>query len=304
MTRRRKGRQVDGILLLDKPLGLSSNAALQKVKRAYNAQKAGHTGSLDPLATGLLPLCLGHGTKVSSFLLDAQKSYEAELLLGQTTSTGDSEGEVLTERACTGIDLAAIDDVLSRFTGEITQIPPMYSALKRDGQPLYKLARQGIEVPRDPRAVTIFELERVFYHGASLTIRVRCSKGTYIRTLAEDVGEALGCGAHLKKLRRTAVGPFRIEDAITLEELCADELSMPARDALLLQIDGALNHLPEVNLSLLSAQFVTQGNPVNIPQRSLRGLVRMYAVDRTFLGIGEIIDGGRLAPRRIFCQTA
>jgi tRNA pseudouridine55 synthase len=303
MARHRKGRPVHGILLLDKPQGATSNRALQQAKRALNAQKAGHTGSLDPLATGLLPLCFGHGTKVSAYLLDADKTYDAELNFGCTTTTGDSEGEICEEFSTAHLSEKLIQQALDRFLGEIEQVPPMYSALKQNGQPLYKLARQGIEVPRQSRAVTIFALERIYLTGVRLGVRVHCSKGTYIRTLAEDIAKSLNCGAHLTKLRRTSVGPFGIDGAVTLEQLGSAGADDGANDNLLLPLDSALNHLPAVELSADLAQQVTHGISVNVESSAAKGMVRIYEHGQRFLGVGEIIDNGLVAPRRIMCES-
>lgn len=304
MGRRRKGRVLDGILLLDKPTGLTSNQALQQAKRAFNAQKAGHTGSLDPLATGLLPLCFGNATKISAYLLDADKTYEAELNFGSTTTTGDAEGELTGEFATEHLTTALIDAALLEFVGESQQIPPMYSALKRDGQPLYKLARQGIEVPRASRDVTIYELTRLYFENRKLGISVRCSKGTYIRTLAEDIAKTLNCGAHLSRLRRTSLGPYSIEDAVETQAINATDCANGEEDGLLVSIDSALTHLPAVSLTPDGAEFVTRGNPVQITERGASGMVRMYGPPRGFLGIGEIIGDGRVTPRRIMCESA
>lgn len=217
--RRRKGRNISGILLLDKPMGITSNAALQQVKRLFNACKAGHTGSLDPLATGVLPLCFGEATKFSQFLLDADKHYRARVRLGVTTDSGDADGKVLETKPVPEITDEALEQALDNYRGEITQVPSMFSALKVDGQPLYKLARQGVEVEREARPVTIYELEVQDRSGDELTLDVRCSKGTYVRTLAEDIGRELGCGAHVAGLRRLAAGPFKIEETVSIQQL-------------------------------------------------------------------------------------
>ncbi|MBN9421674.1 MAG: tRNA pseudouridine(55) synthase TruB, partial [Candidatus Accumulibacter sp.] len=245
MATKRSWQRVDGVLLLDKPSGMTSNDALQKARRLFSAAKAGHTGTLDPLATGLLPVCFGEATKFSSDLLDADKTYEADVLFGVTTDTGDAQGAVLEQRAV-AFDRAALDAVLERFRGPISQIPPMYSALKRDGKPLYELARQGIEVERAARAVTIHELALLSFEGERCRLRVCCSKGTYIRTLAEDIGAALGCGAHLTALRRTVVGPLTLIGAATLDELAA--LDESARPLHLQAPDALLQTLPVVRL--------------------------------------------------------
>lgn len=295
---RRRWRRVDGVLLLDKPAGMTSNDALQKARRLFSAAKAGHTGTLDPLATGLLPLCFGEATKFSADLLDADKTYEASLRLGQTTRTGDAEGEVLSVRPV-AVDAGAVAAVLPRFTGVIEQVPPMYSALKRDGRPLYELARQGITVERAPRRVTIHQLELLAFDEGTLRLRVACSKGTYIRTLAEDIGEALGCGAHLTALRRTRVGDLDLADAVTLEQITAapeqDEAGHPMRDALLAPVDALLRRLPAVQLSGDDAERFAHGNPVAVAQA---GPCRVYAGGRLLgLGIGDA--AGRLHPKRL-----
>jgi tRNA pseudouridine55 synthase len=304
MARRRRGRNVSGILLLDKPAGMSSNQALQRAKRLYGAAKAGHTGSLDPLATGVLPLCFGEATKFSQYLLDADKVYEAVVTLGVRTDTGDAEGEILDRRDASGVDLARIEAVLETFRGPIEQLPPMYSALKRDGIPLYKLARQGIEVERKPRAVNIDRLECLGFRGgnpATLELRVACSKGTYIRSLAADIGEALGCGGHVSSLRRTEVGPFGLAACVTLETLGAlrDRDELAAMDGLLTPMDHALGHLPLLHLPESSGFYLRQGQPVLVPNAPCDGMVRVALETGEFLGIGEVLDDGRIAPRRL-----
>jgi tRNA pseudouridine55 synthase len=301
MARRRsQGRNVHGILLLDKPAGVTSNAALQTVKRLYRARKAGHTGSLDPLASGLLPICLGEATKVSGFLLDADKYYWVLCRLGEKTATGDAEGEVIERRSVDGIDAAAIESVLDRFRGPIEQIPPMYSAVKHQGQRLYKLARQGVEVERKPRSVVIHELRMERYDAPELEVVVRCTKGTYVRTLAEDIGEALGCGAHVAQLRRLGVGPYGEAHMITLDELQAlAEQGLGALDERLLPLESALTQWPEVRLSADAAYYLLQGQPVLVPRAPTSGWVRLYGSEQRFLGMGEILDDGRVAPRRL-----
>ena len=303
MGRRRRGREINGILLLDKPQGMSSNAALQAVKRVYDARKAGHTGSLDPLATGLLPLCFGEATKVSAYLLDADKSYEAVMRLGITTTTGDSEGELKEQRPTDNINESRIAETLNNFRGEIKQIPPMFSALKRNGQPLYKLARQGIEIDREPRSVRIHSLELLDWRGENLRVAVRCSKGTYIRTLAEDIGASLGCGAHLVSLRRTSTGPFTIDGATTLDFIQNNRQQPATLATLLLACDSALTAVPAVELGSEEARMVMQGNRVNPLRRCAVGMVRMYGPSSSFLGIGEITPDGLVAPRRIMSST-
>ncbi|MBL1278110.1 MAG: tRNA pseudouridine(55) synthase TruB [Ectothiorhodospiraceae bacterium] len=302
MARRRNhGRQVNGVLLLDKPIGITSNAALQRVKRLFNANKAGHTGSLDPLATGMLPLCLGEATKISGFLLSADKEYQATVKLGETTNSGDADGVILQTRSIESITESQVREVIERFLGKISQIPPMHSAIKQNGQPLYKLAHQGIEVEREPREVTIHSLEMLRLEGAELDITVRSSKGTYIRVLAEDIGEALGCGAHIIKLRRTGVGALDNHKMYSLDELeaLAEQSGPSALDALLLPMESALPDWPEVRLSEDASFYLCQGQPVFVPQLKDRGWVRLYASDERFLGLGTVLDDGRVAPKRL-----
>jgi tRNA pseudouridine55 synthase len=293
-------RNVNGILLLDKPAGLTSNAALQVVKRLYRARKAGHTGSLDPLATGLLPVCFGEATKISGFLLDADKHYRVRCRLGIRTTTGDAEGEVLEQRPVTGIDATGLGRVLEGFLGRIEQIPPMYSALKHKGERLYNLARQGVEVEREARTVTIHTLELLQLEGETAELRVHCSKGTYVRTLVEDIGAELGCGAHVSGLRRTGVGPFddaSLVDVAQLEALASE--GMAGLDRLLLPIEAGLAQWPGVRLSGDAAFYLRQGQPVLVPQAPTEGWVRLYEGDRQFMGMGEVLDDGRVAPRRL-----
>ena len=299
MTRHPR-RQVNGVILLDKPVGWTSNAALQAVKRLYQAAKAGHTGSLDPLASGLLPICLGEATKMSGFLLNADKSYQFTCRLGITTATGDAEGEVIATRPVGPFSRETVEAALERFTGLIQQIPPMYSALKRNGQPLYKLARKGIEVEREPREVMIHELRLLRLDGEELECAMRCSKGTYVRALAADLGEALGCGAHIAALRRTAVEPYDATRMVTQETLCERaERGLAALDELLLPLDSAVAQWPAVRVLADSAFYLRQGQPVLVPRAPTQGWVRLYLGDQQFLGLGEITDDGRVAPRRL-----
>ena len=294
---------MDGILLLDKPGGVSSNHALQQVKRLFQAAKAGHTGSLDPLATGLLPLCLGHTTKFSGFLLDADKRYRVTVTLGVTTDSADADGNVLATRPIDGVDAAAVQAVLPRFTGSIEQLPPMYSAVKHQGQRLYKLAREGKEVERTPRTVQIFALELRRFTPPTLELDVHCSKGTYVRTLAEEIGAALGCGAHVSALRRTGVGPYVEGETgfVTMAEVeaAAEQEGFAALDALLLPLDSVLGHCPALRLSADAAFYLRQGQPVLVPQAPTEGMVRLYAAGDEFLGIGVILDDGRVQPKRL-----
>jgi len=301
MGRRRvRGRDVNGILLLDKPMGITSNDALQQVKRLYFAKKAGHTGSLDPLASGVLPICMGEATKVSAFLLDADKRYQVRCQLGVKTETADAEGEIISTRPVENYSEAQIESVLEQFRGPIEQIPPMYSALKHEGQRLYKLARQGIEVEREPRPVDIHELTLTGRGDDWLDIAVHCSKGTYVRTLVEDIGEQLGCGAHVSALRRLSVGPYDDEHLVTLEQLQAlKEEDKRATDDLLLPIETALTQWPDVRLSADAAFYLRQGQAVLVPKAPTSGWVRLFEGDHTFLGMGEILDDGRVAPRRM-----
>ena len=287
-------RAVHGVLLLDKPLGLSSNQALQQAKRLYRAEKAGHTGTLDPLASGLLPLCFGAATKFAQVSLDADKAYRATLVLGQRTSTGDGEGTVVEERPVR-VDRAAIEAACAQFTGSLSQVPPMHSALKHEGRALYEYARQGVEIEREPRQVQIHHIDIVEWHAATLVIDVRCSKGTYIRTLAEDIGAALRCGAHLGALRRTASGPLTLERAVTLEQLSA--LDEAGRDALLLPPDLLLARLPAVALADDEAGRFLTGlrRRVMLPDAPS---VRVYGpAPGAFLGSAHICAGELIADR-------
>jgi len=304
VARRRRGRSLDGILVLDKPHGVSSNRALQMAKRLYGAAKAGHTGSLDPLATGVLPLCFGEATKFSQYLLDADKAYESTFVLGVATATGDAEGEVLAAVDASAVTEADVAAALETFRGEIEQIPSMYSALKHQGQPLYKLARQGKEVERKARRVVIKQLElRGFRSGAKaeVDIYLECSKGTYVRSIAEDLGSMLSCGGHVSRLRRTRAGAFGIEDSVTmatLEALHAND-RIADMDALLLSADAAVEGLPLVKLSQSGGFYIRQGQPVLVPNAPCDGMVRVALETGEFLGIGEILDDGRVAPRRL-----
>ena len=301
-----KRRIVDGILILDKPLGISSNGALQDAKYLLQAKKAGHTGSLDPLATGVLPLCFGEATKFSQYLLDADKRYTATIKLGVSTATGDAEGEILKECEVEKLSDQALEKVLDQFRGEIKQIPSMYSALKVNGQTLYKLARKGIEVERKARPVTIHSLDLISNDGDSLVLDILCSKGTYIRTIAEDLGEALGCGAHVSALRRTKSGPFEIEQAISLDELkeLKEASGFEGLDDVLLDCAAGLVGWERVVLPEISAAFVKQGQAVQIAKAPSNGLVKLFTEssngdEEVFIGIGEIMEDGKIAPKRL-----
>lgn len=294
---KRTWQRVDGVLLLDKATGVTSNAALQSARRLFSAAKAGHTGTLDPLATGLLPLCFGEATKFSADLLDADKTYEASVQFGVTTDTGDADGLVL-RRCPPTFARQELDAVMASFRGAITQIPPMYSALKFEGKPLYRLARQGLEVERTPRHVSIFELELLEYSGEHCRFRVSCSKGTYIRTLMEDIGNALGCGAHLTALRRVAVGALSVSDAFTIDRLVA--LSESERAACLSPPDALLQSLPMVCLDENASIRFCHGNPVLSGSATAAGKCRVYDANR-LLGVGEIDAAGHVKPRRLVC---
>ena len=298
---RRIKRPVSGVLLLDKPAGISSNQALQQVKRLYAAEKAGHTGSLDPFATGLLPLCFGEATKFSHFLLDADKAYEATLHLGATSSTGDTEGEIVTYGAVTA-SREQVLATLSQFLGSISQVPPMYSALKHQGRALYEYARAGVEIERAPRQIWIRSLELESYDGTHMRIRVACSKGTYIRTLAEDIGRALGCGAYLTQLRRTLTGGFTLAGAVTVAQL--EAMEQAERDACLLPADALLRDFPEVALDEASAHYFCNGQPVWKSGVGQAENLRVYDAAQRFIGLGEAVGDGRVAPRRVVRQAA
>jgi tRNA pseudouridine55 synthase len=295
---RKRWKDVDGVLLLDKPRGLSSNDALQKARRLFSAAKGGHTGTLDPMATGLLPLCFGEATKFSNRLLDADKTYEATLLLGVVTTTGDAEGEILRERPVEASE-EQIREVAGKFLGALQQLPPMYSALKHQGKALYEYARQGIEIERELRSVVIHSLDILRIEGAEVDIRVRCSKGTYIRTLAEDIGETLGCGAHLIALRRTAISNLDVCNAITLEGIA--EIVEESRAGLLQAPDSLLSHLPEVTLAGDQARFFLYGQPVCV--KTAPGEVRVYGEGR-FLGLGLSEPPALIKPVRLIATKS
>ncbi|WP_261842501.1 tRNA pseudouridine(55) synthase TruB [Aliamphritea ceti] len=311
MARRAKGRPVDGIFLLDKPGGISSNRALQIVKRLYGAAKAGHTGALDPLATGMLPLCFGEATKFSQFLLEADKRYQTTAKLGQRTDTSDADGQVVEERPLPAdLSFAGIDELLQReFTGEITQVPSMFSALKHNGQPLYKLARQGIEVEVKSRQVTVYSIEVLGFRGDEVDLDIRCSKGTYIRSIVQDMGEMLGCGAHVQMLRRLDSGPYKAADMMPLSELEALVEKMAAE----VDLDGIQKHLdglllppwspvadtPEVILDETQVLALIRGQKVQLETQCAQALVRILTESDEFLGIGEVTDSGRLLSRRL-----
>lgn len=305
MSKRRRGRDVSGVLVVDKPPGLSSNQVVQKAKRLFNARKVGHTGALDPLATGVLPLCFGEATKFSQYLLVSDKKYWARLQLGIATDSGDADGKVIAERPVTEVDTARIEGALRFFRGEFEQIPSMFSAIKHKGQPLYKLARQGIEIERKARRVTVFSNELVAFTGSQLELEIHCTKGTYIRTIAEELGEMLGCGAHVIALRRRAAGPFDEADMITFEtlEMAQEEESL---DRFLMPISSTVQAWPEVRLTDSTAYYLRQGQPVIVAHAPTSGWVRLAEIlDETstrFIGVGEILEDGRVAPRRLVVE--
>ncbi len=304
-TAKQNRRSVNGILVLDKEHGISSNRALQQVKHLYAARKAGHTGSLDPIATGMLVICFGHATKFSQFLLEADKSYRVTAKLGVTTTTADTEGEVISEKPVVTLNEEILEKILQQFRGSISQIPPMYSALKHQGQPLYKLARQGIEVERKPRTVNIYALSLERYSQDELQLHVRCSKGTYIRTLVEDIGEQLGCGAHVTELRRLDVGGFTEQAMLTREqlELLCEQQDLAGIDQQLLPISSISAHMPKVEVAANSAFFLKQGQSIAIENMPNSGLVGIYGEDQRFLGVGEMTAEGRVIPRRILAEN-
>ena len=289
-------RDISGVILLDKPLGFSSNQALQKIKYLLQAEKAGHTGSLDPLASGLLPLCFGEATKFSHYLLDADKSYRALVQLGATTTTGDAEGEVLVSRPV-DVTEAQVKKVLNDFIGDIKQTPPMYSALKHQGKALYEYARDGVDIERAARDVTIYQIDFHGFQNHQLDITVACSKGTYIRTLAEDIGAALGCGAHLAGLRRLTAGHFKLEDAITVEAF--EAMTLEQRDACLLPPDATIATLPMVTIDADSEFYLLRGQSVWKANLNIQGSFRVYNEQGVFLGLGEQAPDGKIAPKRL-----
>ena len=297
MGRRRAGRNIDGVILLDKPAGVTSNAALQSVRRLLGARKAGHTGSLDPFATGMLPICLGEASKTAAFMLDADKVYLATARIGQSTDTGDLEGRVTAECEVPALDPDRIEAAFSGFRGEIQQMPPMHSALKQGGQPLYRLARKGIVVERSPRRVTIHRLQLVAWAPPLLRFEAACSKGTYVRTLAEDLARALGTCAHLVALRRRSVSPFAESGMVTFERL-QDAVTNGTITSLLLPADAGLAHWPVVRLGALETAHFRHGRAV--PASGNPGWVRVHGEDQHPLGIGEIGCDGLLQPRRVF----
>jgi len=310
--RRNRGRSVNGIFLLNKPLDRSSNQALQRVKNLFDANKAGHTGALDPLATGVLPICLGEATKFSQFLLDSDKHYRSTFVLGVATETGDCDGDILSEADASTLTQNQIESAIEVFRGEIQQIPSMYSALKHNGQPLYKLARQGIEVERQARTINIYKYEIVDFRPgprAELDVEVHVSKGTYVRTLAEDLGAALGCGAHVSALHRHIAGPFTEQETMTLPELekLRESCEAPELDYLLKPMDIAVADRMAVELSEIVAGYFQLGQEVMSTQAFRNGqegdIVRVFREGGTFLGVGTVTEEGKVAPKRLVVQN-
>jgi len=296
----KKGRDISGILILDKPLNISSNHAVQRIKRLFGAKKVGHTGSLDPLASGVLPICLGHGTKVSQYLLASDKTYQFTMKLGQTTTTGDVEGDVLLERAIPVIEQSQIDRLLASYCGLIMQVPPMYSALKHNGQRLYKLARAGEIVDRPAREVTIKSLKLLSANPGSLTLEVCCTKGTYVRTLAEDLGESLMCGAHVTFLRRIKTGPFELSSSMTLEQLERHAGDFNSLDELLLSLDVALLDYPVIQCSEEEKVNLCMGRQVIYDGLPEHALIRLNDPNDEIFGLGKWNGVNQLTPVRIF----
>ncbi|CAM8267608.1 TruB Pseudouridine synthase [Candidatus Methylopumilus planktonicus] len=298
MQKKSTKREIDGVFLLNKPLGFSSNQALKKIQWLLNAKKAGHTGTLDPMASGLLPICLGEATKFSNRLLNANKTYIATVQLGVTTTTGDQEGEVISEKEAV-FNEAQVKETLQKFVGDITQIPPMYSALKFEGRPLYEYARQGIEIERKSRQTTIYDIGLMEFQGSVMTIEVSCSKGTYIRTLAEDIGHALGCGAHLKGLERTQTGNFQLSEALTIEAL--EDMDSISREKVLLPIDALLEGLPSIELTSAETELIKKGQSIDFISKNEEEL-RLYSVSGQFVGVGQPDLQGRLFPKRLIAN--
>ena len=298
MQKKSLKREIDGVFLLDKPLGFSSNQALKKIQWLFNAKKAGHTGTLDPMATGLLPICLGEATKFSHRLLNAHKSYIATIQLGITTSTGDQEGEVISEKEVV-LNEAQLKDTLKKFIGDTTQIPPMYSALKFEGKPLYEYAREGIEIERKSRQIKIFDIKLINIEKSIITIEVLCSKGTYIRTLAEDIGQTMGCGAHLKGLERTQTGNFQLSEALSIEAL--EAMPMASREKALMPIDVLLEELSSIKLNMAELDAIKKGQSIDFMSKNDKE-VRLYSPSGQFVGIGQPDLKGRLFPKRLIAK--
>jgi len=299
--RNKKGRNITGIVIIDKPTGRSSNHVLQQVKRLFDAKKAGHTGALDPLATGVLPICLGEATKVSSYLLDADKAYHVTCKLGEVTDSGDSDGKVISTSEIPAFNEQTILDLLPKFIGEQDQVPPMFSALKYQGQPLYKLARQGIEVERKSRRITIYDIQLLAITEESFTLAVRCSKGTYIRTLVEDISHELGSGGHVVMLHRVTAAGYTVQQALTIEQLEAmAEQGLQTLDEALLPAEGALPDWPEVIANDEMVIALRHGQTIKVEQAFDSANIRLFDKEKTFLGLGEMSEQGIVAPKRVF----
>ena len=298
MQKKSSKREIDGVFLLNKPLGFSSNQALKKIQWLFNAKKAGHTGTLDPMASGLLPICIGEATKFSHRLLEANKTYIATIQLGVTTTTGDQEGEVVNQKDVV-LKPNQLEETLQKFTGDITQTPPMFSALKFEGKPLYEYARQGIEIERKSRQVTIYDITLNKIEESIVILEVSCSKGTYIRTLAEDIGHALGCGAYLKGLERTQTGNFQLSDALTIEAI--EAMSMASREETLLPVDALLEGLSSIKLTLTETEAIKKGQAIDFNGKNDNEL-RLYGASGQFLGVGQPDLQGRLFPKRLIAN--
>ena len=298
MQKKSLKREIDGVFLLNKPLGFSSNQALKKIQWLFNAKKAGHTGTLDPMASGLLPICIGEATKFSHRLLEANKTYIATIQLGVTTTTGDQEGEVVNQKDVV-LKPNQLEETLQKFTGDITQTPPMFSALKFEGKPLYEYARQGIEIERKSRHVTIYDITLNKIEESIVILEVSCSKGTYIRTLAEDIGHALGCGAYLKGLERTQTGNFQLSDALTIEAI--EAMSMASREETLLPVDALLEGLSSIKLTLTETEAIKKGQAIDFNGKNDNEL-RLYGASGQFLGVGQPDLQGRLFPKRLIAN--
>ncbi|MCY4656472.1 MAG: tRNA pseudouridine(55) synthase TruB [Gammaproteobacteria bacterium] len=301
---RSRGRDVHGVLVFDKPEGLPSRQAVNRVNDIVHAKKIGHTGSLDPLATGVLPLVLGNATKFSQYLLNADKEYKVKVLLGVSTDSGDADGQVIAERCTESLSREKIEKALSAYRGKIWQTPPMFSALKHQGQPLYKLARKGIEVERNAREQIIFKNELVDFEGTELHLDLHCSKGTYVRTLVHDLGEDLGCGAHVIALRRTKAGPFGSDQLVTLEQL-QDAQANKSIDKLLMPVESTISHWPAVEVNKVAAFHVRQGQTIAVAHSLEKGWVGLFEENssepqsRQFIGVGEVLEDGTIAPKRL-----
>ena len=297
-----RGRSIHGLLLLDKPTGISSNKALQQAKRMFDARKAGHTGSLDPLATGMLPICFGEATKLSQYLLNADKTYLAEIKLGEITDSADSDGELIESHPVpSDLDLQAVDKICQQFAGAQMQVPPMVSAIKIDGKRLYKLAREGITVERPPRAVTIHNVTTQNYADSVITVSVSCSKGTYIRSLATDIGETIGCGGHIQFLRRCHVSPFDHQPMVSLDQIEQHIEQNKSPDELLLPLDAGILHLPQTVVSNDDIAAFQQGRkvPANSAQGADNGPIRVYCEDSRLLGLANVAEDGLIAPLKV-----